>query len=561
MSQITIADSYPGVNGVLDPRLALLKSFVAEHNETTKRVREIEARIFRQRTLRQAIGLTLKERITPILDSERDYQAEGLSTMSIPYLSKARVTRWKEFQQRQSTDAFSPESNIAIVCGAVSGNLAVIDSETQTDFNWVRSEFESRGINTWTVRTARGGHCYVRTPEPISGRILKLDGRQIEIRGEGQYILAPPSIHPSGTAYQFVSHPSEIARVTFEQLRFLGAVFTAAAPKSYAAKAPRIPDTTYRLLQGEVGGFPSRSEQEYAIVVGLSNAHFTIDEIQVIFSNYPAAGKFQETYAQKPSQAIKWLRSMYRVAQEQGDSKATIATREKIKAAKKVAAGMRWPGRTSASDRKVLLAHLEIALRLGSCIYQASSRELGEKAKVTKDTACSSTNRLLAMEFEDMRIERIQRGKRGTPDTYKVTLADNDNFNTTTIQVEYGRCIETDALLTHELFSSRKLGRTAGAIYANMESPMSPKEVSDKLGIGVRTVQRNLKRMSELVDASGEIHELVKQTSGKWQRVVGVNLDELSKSLGLKRKWALRRREHEVQRSQYHRARNGLILM
>jgi len=55
---------------------------------------------------------------------------------------------------------------------------------------------------TFTVRTYRGYHVYIRTPKPVRGGKKSGD---IDVRGEGQYVLAPPSVHPEGVTYELIS--------------------------------------------------------------------------------------------------------------------------------------------------------------------------------------------------------------------------------------------------------------------------------------------------------------------------------------------------------------------
>ena len=95
-----------------------------------------------------------------------------------------------------------PQYNIAIATGTVSKVFAV-------DVDGLDAEFELRKLETEhgelpptvEVITARGRHLYFRTPEtPVrnsTGRIAP----GIDVRGDGGYVLAPPSVHPSGRAY------------------------------------------------------------------------------------------------------------------------------------------------------------------------------------------------------------------------------------------------------------------------------------------------------------------------------------------------------------------------
>jgi hypothetical protein len=62
-----------------------------------------------------------------------------------------------------------------------------------------------------TVSVATGGngrHLYFVAPdEPIPSGDLA-DG--VELKAEGRYVIAPPSIHPSGKEYRWENHPPKV---------------------------------------------------------------------------------------------------------------------------------------------------------------------------------------------------------------------------------------------------------------------------------------------------------------------------------------------------------------
>jgi hypothetical protein len=72
-------------------------------------------------------------------------------------------------------------------------------------------------ILTPTVRTSRGAHFYFSTSEAL--RIEHHD--QGELRGLGGYVVAPPSVHPSGHVYEWILHPDDVPPVPFEEVRDL----------------------------------------------------------------------------------------------------------------------------------------------------------------------------------------------------------------------------------------------------------------------------------------------------------------------------------------------------
>ena len=94
-----------------------------------------------------------------------------------------------------------PDANVGIVTGKVSG-ITVVDIDGQEG---LKSLIDSRIIlpTTITVHTGGGGlHFYYATPE---GGIKSSTGilTKVDIRGDGGFVVAPPSVHASGKQYQF----------------------------------------------------------------------------------------------------------------------------------------------------------------------------------------------------------------------------------------------------------------------------------------------------------------------------------------------------------------------
>jgi hypothetical protein len=92
-----------------------------------------------------------------------------------------------------------PNFNIGIATGAPSGVFVVdIDSD-----NGERA-LVKLGVLSDTVEstTARGRHVYFRMPTTIAiGNSAGKIAGHVDVRGTGGYVLAPPSIHPSGKRY------------------------------------------------------------------------------------------------------------------------------------------------------------------------------------------------------------------------------------------------------------------------------------------------------------------------------------------------------------------------
>jgi hypothetical protein len=139
------------------------------------------------------------------------YRRLGFNIMPLKPRSKEPIIKWEELRHRKATDDeiriwFSRDANIGIVCGSVSGNLAVLDFESPDSFErFFDKKPEEVAETTIVVRTSRGYHAYLRTGKPVKS--FKIPALQLDVKGEGGYVVAPPSIHPSGVRYEFLGDP------------------------------------------------------------------------------------------------------------------------------------------------------------------------------------------------------------------------------------------------------------------------------------------------------------------------------------------------------------------
>jgi archaellum biogenesis ATPase FlaH len=95
-----------------------------------------------------------------------------------------------------------PDANVGIVTGAISG-LLVIDLDTQPSTARLK---EIVGVYDWSAvpssRTGNGWHLFFRhTGVKVASRTNVIPG--LDVRGDGGYIVAPPSIHPNGQQYHW----------------------------------------------------------------------------------------------------------------------------------------------------------------------------------------------------------------------------------------------------------------------------------------------------------------------------------------------------------------------
>ena len=144
------------------------------------------------------------------------YRGLGFCVVPAPPGSKHPVLSWRQYQQRKPTDEeiekwFSREQNIAIVCGRVSGNLVVLDFD---DAEVYEKFFDPQKIEAGTMVVRTGGgkrHVYLRSSEPVPS--FKVPQLKLEVRSDGNVVIAPNSLHPSGRRYEFVSEARGVPRL------------------------------------------------------------------------------------------------------------------------------------------------------------------------------------------------------------------------------------------------------------------------------------------------------------------------------------------------------------
>lgn len=141
------------------------------------------------------------------------YEEQGCRYIPLYWGDKKPLVSWKNFQTKEPEEeekaAWFPEGkpvNIGIICGAASGGLVALC------FNALDGAITFFGETTWNkllsttfvVKTYRGVHVYLRSPETIASEFWDYEGNPswLEIRSDGNYIAAPPSLHPNGTFYE-----------------------------------------------------------------------------------------------------------------------------------------------------------------------------------------------------------------------------------------------------------------------------------------------------------------------------------------------------------------------
>ena len=109
-----------------------------------------------------------------------------------------------------------PDSNIGIATGRPSGGIVVIDLDEDEEkdkhgYEVLKEWQQAHGElpETWTSITGRGGyHFFFRDSAYNPCKTDLYHG--VDIRGDGGYIVAPPSIHPNGRCYEWEIAPEDM---------------------------------------------------------------------------------------------------------------------------------------------------------------------------------------------------------------------------------------------------------------------------------------------------------------------------------------------------------------
>jgi putative DNA primase/helicase len=144
------------------------------------------------------------------------YQKEfGFNCFPLKHQSKEpAVPSWKEYQTKPYEGKFLEGQNVAVITGKVS-NLIVIDIDHKSLATKIFSKWKSMLHETLVTETDRGYHVFVQPGDgefPPTAKLTDPQGRGIDIKGEGGYVVAPPSIHPNGTKYRVISSSRKIMK-------------------------------------------------------------------------------------------------------------------------------------------------------------------------------------------------------------------------------------------------------------------------------------------------------------------------------------------------------------
>lgn len=166
---------------------------------------------------------------SPLAEAAHDYVERGLAIIPLGVGKKEPVTKsglndWTDNpgqidvwwgQGEHAGKRGNPSYNIGMACGQVSGGIVAIDLDCHSDeanglhflHDW---EVEHGKLpETWTQITGSGGkQLFYRAGQDIRNSANGEIG--VDVRGNGGYVVLPPSLHPCGDCYEWSISPDDM---------------------------------------------------------------------------------------------------------------------------------------------------------------------------------------------------------------------------------------------------------------------------------------------------------------------------------------------------------------
>jgi len=191
--------------------------------------------------------------------------------------TKKPMVDWKPFQNRPPAEAEIREwqcnkkvgANIGMATGHLSGVMVIDCDSDESISRFINSYPEAQ--STRQVQTGRGIHFYFQHCDGVRNDAGKLLGAGIDVRGEGGFVVVPPSIHANGKPYQYVNRirpiplPDALKEVLAGQHKDDGSTGSRAAAVEEPIKDGQRNDT----LASMAGAMRRKGMSQDAIAAGL----------------------------------------------------------------------------------------------------------------------------------------------------------------------------------------------------------------------------------------------------------------------------------------------------
>jgi hypothetical protein len=150
---------------------------------------------------------------TLVIEAARDYLQRGLAPIPVGP-DKHPLVEWKSYQaQPPHVDQIDewwmrwPDANVGVITGQVSG-IVVLDADGPKGLESLKAL--GTPATTWLSRTGRGYHQWFKHPGVLIGNRAGVRPH-LDVRGDGGYVVVPPSLHASGRRYEWITAPEHMA--------------------------------------------------------------------------------------------------------------------------------------------------------------------------------------------------------------------------------------------------------------------------------------------------------------------------------------------------------------
>lgn len=140
----------------------------------------------------------------------------------IPANGKKAAIEWKEYQRRRATIDevrqwfIESRHNVAIVTGEISDLVVVDGDKLEVARKWWKDH-----PSPLVSKTGKGVHmCYRHPHVEIPNRQGFVDG--LDLRGDGGYVIAPPSKHPDGKPYEWLRYTESLDEIPVFDPEWIG---------------------------------------------------------------------------------------------------------------------------------------------------------------------------------------------------------------------------------------------------------------------------------------------------------------------------------------------------
>lgn len=493
---------------------------------------------------------------------------DGLSLIPLKPRTKQPKAAWKQYarrmpRQEEVSEWFSGKEclNVGVVCGAVSGNLVVIDFDTEDAIKRYRDWIEEMSSKTLTVSTGRGLHVFLRTREAV--RSTTFEGG--DVKAEGSYVAFPPSLHPQGAHYAQVSDgdTNEILQWPSYTLPMveLHPVSKLNGPaihdQDVSSEVTHESPTSIQEFSGELRRFvrhnertpsscyKSRSEAEMAVVVKLAAKGYSLQDLEDFFeSNFRSRAHYKSL---KGAERKRYLSRALRnaIAYLADRKQKTVQAREIIQ---KVLACCKntfdFQGRTRRSDSVVLRHVLTKTCALN--IFEKLAipvRETAEQTGLSRTTTQKALRRLCAHGL----ILRVPTDtSNGTAALFNVNIAKLGQLQHISGGGDKLQVSQNSKLaIAHDAFRHKALGKNGHAILSSLINlpGQSLKEISANTGGSYSGVSRKLKQMMK----SG----IVIRDRKRYSVRDNFDLDGAARIFGTSGQAAVQKAFHNLERKQH----------